>query len=216
MQVGVAMSLFILLDPLIVENEFKAHCVFFMSTMAFATVVINGTTAKYVLEGLGLLKMTQQQLDVLQYVLKVGAAAAAGVGFVVEGSGFGSAAACLYRSSWTCCSISSRWVRACPWGLGSRVGDSFVLLLLLLLLLGWELGFRVQGCLWCCCCIVCCLVLARGVSHWVSASPSRRHKANGGQISHQDSDDTSCAVTTFEICAVDAYAGGGWCHRSDP
>jgi hypothetical protein len=70
------MSLFILLDPLIVQEEFKAHCVFFMAIMAFATVVINGTTAKYVLEGLGLLKMTSQQLDVLQYVLKVRAAAA--------------------------------------------------------------------------------------------------------------------------------------------
>jgi hypothetical protein len=42
-----------------------------MAIMAFSTVLINGTTAKYVLEGLGLLKMTPQQLDVLQYVLKV-------------------------------------------------------------------------------------------------------------------------------------------------
>lgn len=71
LQVGVAMSLFILLDPLIDNDEFKAHCVFFMAIMAFSTVLINGTTAKYVLEGLGLLKMTPQQLDVLQYVLKV-------------------------------------------------------------------------------------------------------------------------------------------------
>lgn len=66
-----AMSLFILLDPLIVQDEFKAHCVFYMALMAFSTVLINGTTAKYVLEGLGLLKMNPQQLDVLQYVLKV-------------------------------------------------------------------------------------------------------------------------------------------------
>jgi hypothetical protein len=65
------MSLFILLDPLIDNDEFKAHCVFFMAIMAFSTVLINGTTAKYVLEALGLLKMTPQQLDVLQYVLKV-------------------------------------------------------------------------------------------------------------------------------------------------
>lgn len=65
------MSLFILLDPLIESEEFKVHCVFYMAVMAFFTVLINGTTAKYVLEGLGLLKMTPQQLDVLQYVLKV-------------------------------------------------------------------------------------------------------------------------------------------------
>lgn len=66
------MSLFVLLDPLINDDDFKAHCVFYMALMAFSTVLINGTTAKYVLEGLGLLKMTPQQLDVLQYVLKVG------------------------------------------------------------------------------------------------------------------------------------------------
>lgn len=70
-QVGVAMSLFILLDPLIDGDEFKAHCVFYMAVMAFATVLINGTSAKYVLEGLGLLRMKPQQLSVLQYVLKV-------------------------------------------------------------------------------------------------------------------------------------------------
>jgi len=74
-QVGVAMSLFVLLDPLINDDDFKAHCVFYMALMAFSTVLINGTTAKYVLEGLGLLSMTPQQLDVLQYVLKVGAPA---------------------------------------------------------------------------------------------------------------------------------------------
>lgn len=68
--VGVAMSLFVLLDPLINDDDFKAHCVFYMALMAFSTVLINGTTAKYVLEGLGLLSMTPQQLDVLQYVLK--------------------------------------------------------------------------------------------------------------------------------------------------
>jgi hypothetical protein len=65
------MSLFILLDPLIDDNEFKTHCLFFMALMAFSTVLINGTTAKYLLEWLGLLKMSPQQLDVLQYVLKV-------------------------------------------------------------------------------------------------------------------------------------------------
>lgn len=43
-QVGVAMSLFVLLDPLIASDEFKAHCVFYMAIMAFGTVIINGTT----------------------------------------------------------------------------------------------------------------------------------------------------------------------------
>lgn len=66
------MSLFVLLDPLIASDEFKAHCVFFMALMAFATVLINGSTSKYVLQGLGLLSMTQQQRDVLQHVLQVG------------------------------------------------------------------------------------------------------------------------------------------------
>ena len=71
MQVGVAMSLFVLLDPLITSDEFKAHCVFYMALMAFSTVLINGTSAKYVLQALGLLKMTPQQVEVLQLVLKV-------------------------------------------------------------------------------------------------------------------------------------------------
>lgn len=31
------MSLFILLDPLIDQDEYKAHCVFYMALMAFAT-----------------------------------------------------------------------------------------------------------------------------------------------------------------------------------
>ena len=72
MQVGVAMSLFVLLDPLIASDEFKAHCVFYMALIAFSTVLINGTSAKYVLQALGLLKMTPQQVEVLQLVLKVG------------------------------------------------------------------------------------------------------------------------------------------------
>jgi hypothetical protein len=71
LQVGVAMSLFILFDPLIESDEYKAHCVFFMAIMAFATVLINGSTAKYVLKGLGLLRMTPQQVQVLEHVLQV-------------------------------------------------------------------------------------------------------------------------------------------------
>ncbi|WIA34707.1 hypothetical protein OEZ86_013018 [Tetradesmus obliquus] len=68
--VGVAMSLFILFDPLIKSDEYKAHCVFHMALMAFATVLINGSTAKYVLKWLGLLRMTPQQVQVLQHVLQ--------------------------------------------------------------------------------------------------------------------------------------------------
>jgi hypothetical protein len=69
--VGVAMSLFILFDPLIESDEYKAHCVFHMVLIAFATVLINGSTAKYVLKGLGLLRMTPQQVQVLEHVLQV-------------------------------------------------------------------------------------------------------------------------------------------------
>ncbi|KAF6265731.1 Sodium/hydrogen exchanger family-domain-containing protein [Scenedesmus sp. NREL 46B-D3] len=68
--VGVAMSLFILFDPLITSDEYKAHCVFFMAIMAFATVVINGSSTKYLLQGLGLLRMTPQQVQVLEHVLQ--------------------------------------------------------------------------------------------------------------------------------------------------
>jgi hypothetical protein len=39
--------------------------------MAFSTVIINGSTTKYILQGLGLLKMTPQQLGVLEHVLQV-------------------------------------------------------------------------------------------------------------------------------------------------
>jgi hypothetical protein len=65
------MSLYIVLDPLITNQHYKAHAVFFMAAMAFSTTLINGTTARYVLEGLGMVKMTPQQLEVLEYVLKV-------------------------------------------------------------------------------------------------------------------------------------------------
>jgi hypothetical protein len=65
------MSLYIVLDPLITNQQYKAHAVFFMAAMAFSTTLINGTTARYVLEGLGMVNMTPQQLEVLEYVLKV-------------------------------------------------------------------------------------------------------------------------------------------------
>jgi len=66
------MSLFILFDKLIDNDEYKAHCVFHMAIMAFATVIINGSTTKYLLRGLGLLRMTPQQIEVLEHLLKVG------------------------------------------------------------------------------------------------------------------------------------------------
>lgn len=68
------MSLFILFDPLISSDEYKAHCVLFMALMAFATVLINGSTAKYLLRDLGLLRMTPQQVQVLEHVLQVNGA----------------------------------------------------------------------------------------------------------------------------------------------
>jgi NhaP-type Na+/H+ or K+/H+ antiporter len=48
--VGVAMSLFIFLDPLIKDEAYKVRCLFFMALMAFATVLLNGSTTKYVLQ----------------------------------------------------------------------------------------------------------------------------------------------------------------------
>ena len=67
--VGVAMSLFIFLDPLITDAQYKAHCLFFMVVMAFSTVLINGSTTKYLLRGLGLLKKTHEQIAVMQQVV---------------------------------------------------------------------------------------------------------------------------------------------------
>ncbi|KAF6258312.1 hypothetical protein COO60DRAFT_1132229 [Scenedesmus sp. NREL 46B-D3] len=69
--VGVAMSLYILFDPLISNDQYKAHCVFYMALMACSTVLINGSTAKVLLKALGLLRMTPQQLQVLEHVLQV-------------------------------------------------------------------------------------------------------------------------------------------------
>lgn len=48
--VGVAMSLFIFLDPLITDEAYKVRCIFFMALMAFATVLLNGSTTKFVLQ----------------------------------------------------------------------------------------------------------------------------------------------------------------------
>lgn len=63
--------LYIVLDPLITSKQYKVHAVFFMAAMAFSTTIINGTTARYLLKALGLVDMTPQQLEVLEYVLKV-------------------------------------------------------------------------------------------------------------------------------------------------
>ena len=63
------MSLFIFLDPLITDAQYKAHCLFFMVVMAFSTVLINGSTTKYLLRGLGLLKKTHEQNAVMQQVV---------------------------------------------------------------------------------------------------------------------------------------------------
>lgn len=65
------MSLFILVDTQITSEEYKVHALFYMATMAFATVLINGSTAKYLLRALGLLKMTPEQMQVLEHVLSV-------------------------------------------------------------------------------------------------------------------------------------------------
>ncbi|GBF87432.1 hypothetical protein Rsub_00143 [Raphidocelis subcapitata] len=67
--VGVAMSLFVLFDPLIESEEFKAHCVFYMAAMAFLTVVVNGSTTKALLGALGMLRRTPAELQVLEHVV---------------------------------------------------------------------------------------------------------------------------------------------------
>jgi NhaP-type Na+/H+ or K+/H+ antiporter len=48
--VGVTMALFIFLDQLILDERYKALCLFFMALMAFITVLLNGSTTKLVLQ----------------------------------------------------------------------------------------------------------------------------------------------------------------------
>jgi NhaP-type Na+/H+ or K+/H+ antiporter len=44
--VGMVMALFIFLDTKIHDSSFKSYCIFYMGTMAFFTVLINGGSTK--------------------------------------------------------------------------------------------------------------------------------------------------------------------------
>jgi NhaP-type Na+/H+ or K+/H+ antiporter len=44
--VGMVMALFIFLDTRIHDASFKSYCIFYMGTMAFFTVLINGGSTK--------------------------------------------------------------------------------------------------------------------------------------------------------------------------
>ncbi len=69
--VGMTIALFILLDAKIGDAAFKAHCVFYMGTMAFATVLVNGGTTKALLRHLGFTSHTPEQFTVLCHIVRV-------------------------------------------------------------------------------------------------------------------------------------------------
>ncbi len=64
-------ALFILLDDKIGDASFKSHCIFYMGTMALATVLINGGTTKPLLRYLGFMSHTPEQLTVLRHIVRV-------------------------------------------------------------------------------------------------------------------------------------------------
>eukprot|EP00775_Hariotina_reticulata_P012274 gene12274-12411_t len=68
--VGMVMALFIFLDDKIHDDKFRSYCIFYMGTMAFFTVLINGGTCKWLLEKLGFLSYTPEQLGTLKHVVE--------------------------------------------------------------------------------------------------------------------------------------------------
>lgn len=60
--VGMVMALFIFLDTRIHNAAFKSYCVFYMGTMAFFTVLLNGGTTKALLKRLGFMSYTPEQV----------------------------------------------------------------------------------------------------------------------------------------------------------
>lgn len=68
--VGMVMALFIFLDTKIHDPSFKSYCIFYMGTMAFFTVLINGGTCKVVLQKLGFMSYTPEQLGTLHHVIE--------------------------------------------------------------------------------------------------------------------------------------------------
>lgn len=51
--VGMVMALFVFLDEEIHNSKFRSYCIFYMGTMAFFTVLINGGTVKWLLKYVG-------------------------------------------------------------------------------------------------------------------------------------------------------------------
>lgn len=68
--VGMVMALFIFLDQSIHDPSFKSYCIFYMGSMAFFTVLINGGTTKALLEWLGFMSYTPEQLGTLHHVIE--------------------------------------------------------------------------------------------------------------------------------------------------
>ncbi|WIA41790.1 hypothetical protein OEZ86_009122 [Tetradesmus obliquus] len=68
--VGMVMALFIFLDTRIHDASFKSYCIFYMGTMAFFTVLINGGSTKALLKWLGFLSYTPEQLGTLTHVIE--------------------------------------------------------------------------------------------------------------------------------------------------
>ncbi|KAF8058312.1 NHX8 [Scenedesmus sp. PABB004] len=68
--VGMVMALFIFLDTKIHDASFKSYCIFYMGTMAFFTVLINGGSTKALLSALGFMSYTPEQLGTLQHVVE--------------------------------------------------------------------------------------------------------------------------------------------------
>jgi NhaP-type Na+/H+ or K+/H+ antiporter len=69
--VGMVMSLFIFLDTRIHNASFQSYCVFYMGTMAFLTVLVNGGTTKALLKRLGFMSHTEEQYKTLRHVVEV-------------------------------------------------------------------------------------------------------------------------------------------------
>lgn len=68
--VGMVMALFVFLDEEIHNSKFRSYAIFYMGTMAFFTVLINGGTVKWLLKTLGFMSYTPEQLTTLQHVVQ--------------------------------------------------------------------------------------------------------------------------------------------------
>lgn len=69
--VGLALALIVKLDSNIEDQKFQSLVVFFMGSMAAATLIVNGTSMPFLLKYLGVVKPTPAKLEVLQHVVQV-------------------------------------------------------------------------------------------------------------------------------------------------